>query len=103
MVPAEIKLLVRGSPHTSQISHLLLYLSLWPLVPGLSSQFLPLFPIQLAIEVSVGQQYCWELATKFYKLREPLLVFANSFPIASIPGIGIVCPSITEVRHCHSI
>ena len=29
----------RGSPHTSQISHLILYPSLWLLVPGLSSQF----------------------------------------------------------------
>ena len=28
------------SPRTSQISHLLLYLSLWLLVPGPSSQFL---------------------------------------------------------------
>ena len=45
---------IRGSLHTSQISHLLLYPSLWLLVPGLSSQFLPYFPIQPAFEVSTG-------------------------------------------------
>ena len=36
-------LVFRSSLHTSQISHSLLYPSLWLLVPGLSSQFLPLF------------------------------------------------------------
>ena len=45
----------RGSPHTSQISHLLLYPSLRLLVSGLSSQFLPYFPIQPAFEVSTGR------------------------------------------------
>ena len=56
----------RGSLHTSQISHLLLYPSPWLLVPELSSQFLP---IQLAFD---GWQYLWEMATRFCNLREPL-------------------------------
>ena len=43
----------RGSLHTSQISHLLLYPSLWLLVLG---QFLPLFPTQTASNFSSGQQ-----------------------------------------------
>ena len=46
---------LRDSLHTSQISHLLLYPSLWLLVPGLSSQFLPLSPIQLDFEVRSGR------------------------------------------------
>ena len=45
----------RSSTHTSQISHLLLYPSLWLLDPGLSSQFLPYFPIQPAFEVTTSQ------------------------------------------------
>ena len=62
-------ILRRGSPFTSQISHLLLRPSLWLLVPGLSSQFLPCFPIQpfrspLASNIL-------EMATRFGKLREP--------------------------------
>ena len=43
---------VRDSLHTSQISHLLLNPSLWLLIPGSSSQFLPLFPSQPAFEIS---------------------------------------------------
>ena len=39
-------------PHTSQISHLLLDLSLWLLVPGLSSQFLPYLPVQPTLKVT---------------------------------------------------
>ena len=35
--------------------------------------FLPLFPVQLAFDVSNGQQYLSEMATRFYNLREPLL------------------------------
>ena len=64
----------RGSPHTSQISYLLLYPSLWLLVPGLSSHFLPLLPLQPAFNVSSGWQYLWEVATRFCKLQEPLLI-----------------------------
>ena len=45
----------KGSLHTSQISHLLLYPSLWLLVPGFSSQFLPVFPIQPSFNVSSGR------------------------------------------------
>ena len=44
---------VRGSLRTS---HLLLYPSLWLLIPRLSSQFLPLFPIQPAFNVNSGRQ-----------------------------------------------
>ena len=44
----------RGSLHTSQISHLLLYPSLWLLIPGLSSQISPLFPTQPSWNVSSG-------------------------------------------------
>ena len=44
----------RGSLHTSQISHLLLFPSLWLLAPGSCSQFLPLFPLQPAFEISTG-------------------------------------------------
>ena len=49
--------IIRGSLHTSQISHLLLYPSLWLLLSGLSSQFLPLLPIQPALVVNSGRQY----------------------------------------------
>ena len=55
-----LHVLYKGSPHTSQIIHLLLYPSLWLLVPGLCSQFLPLFPIeciQPAFNDSSGQQF----------------------------------------------
>ena len=62
----------RGSLHASPISHLLLYPSLWLLVPGSSSQFLPLFPLQSAFEISTGQYYLGKMATRFCKLREPL-------------------------------
>ena len=67
----------RGSLHTSRISHLLLYPSLWLLVPGLSSQFLPLFPIQPAFNVSGGHQDLGEMATRFCKLWEPLGQYDN--------------------------
>ena len=46
----------RGSLTTSQISHLLLYPSLWLVLSGLSSQFLPLLPIQPAFIVNSGWQ-----------------------------------------------
>ena len=62
----------RGSLHTGQISHLLLYASLWLLVLVLSSQFLPLFALQSAFDISTGQQYLWEMAAKFCMLQEPL-------------------------------
>ena len=48
---------VRGSLTTSQISHLLLYPSLWLLLSGLSSQFLPLLPIQPAFIINSSWQY----------------------------------------------
>ena len=63
---------VGGSLHTSQISHLLLYPLLWLLVSGLSSRFLPYFPIHPAFEVSTGQLDLWKMATRFCKLQEPL-------------------------------
>ena len=47
-----------GALCTSQISHLLLYPSLWLLVPGLSSHFC--------------HCYLVEMATRFCKLQEPL-------------------------------
>ena len=49
--------LPQGFLTTSQISHLLLYPSLWLLLSGLSSQFLPLLPIQPAFIVNSGWQY----------------------------------------------
>ena len=45
----------RVPPHTSHISYLLRYPSLRLLVPGLSSQFLPYFPIQPAFKVTTSQ------------------------------------------------
>ena len=39
----------RGSLHTSQVSHLLLYLSLWLLFPGLSSHFCYCFLYNLVL------------------------------------------------------
>ena len=63
---------IRGSLHTGQISHLLLYPSLWLLVPGSSSQFLPLFHLQLGFEIISVQYYLWEMATRVCKLWEPL-------------------------------
>ena len=64
----------RGFLHTSQIkiSHLLLYPLFWLLVAGLSSQFLPLFPIQPAFNVSSSHQDLREMATRFCKLWELL-------------------------------
>ena len=58
----------RGSLHASQISHLLLYSALWLLVPASSSQFLPLFLLQPAFEISTGQYYLWEMATRVWIL-----------------------------------
>ena len=49
--------IIRGSLTSSQISHLLLYPSLWLLLSGLSSQFLPLLLIQPAFIVNSGWQY----------------------------------------------
>ena len=46
----------RGSPHTSQISHLLLYPSLWLLVPGLSSQFCHTFLYNLLLRTPLASQ-----------------------------------------------
>ena len=68
--------IIRGSLHTSQNSHLLLYPLLWLLVHGLSSLFLPLFPIQPAFDISTGQKYLWEMAKRLYKLQEPLIVYS---------------------------
>ena len=65
-------IILRGSLHTSRIGHLLLYPSLQLLVPGLSSQFLPYFPIQPAFEISTGRLDFGEMATRFWKLQEPL-------------------------------
>ena len=61
----------RGSPHTSQNSHLLLHPSLWLLVPGLSSHFLHYILCTLYIQPA---QHLIEMATRFCKLQEPLYV-----------------------------
>ena len=47
----------RGSLRTIQISHLLVYPSLWLLDPGLSSQSLALLSIQSAFNVRGSGQY----------------------------------------------
>ena len=65
---------ISGVPYTlAKITHLLLYPSLWLQVPGWSSQFLPLFPIWSACNVSSGCHDLWEMATRSCKPREPLL------------------------------
>ena len=58
----------RGSLHTSQISHLLLYPSLWLLVPGLSSQFLPLYAIQTAFNVRIFLRNGYKIFASFGNL-----------------------------------
>ena len=50
---AQHLLIVKGSLRTSQISHLLLYPSLWLLVPGLSSQFCHYFLYNLLLMSAV--------------------------------------------------
>ena len=54
-------------PYTLAKLAISLYPSLWLLVPGLSSQYLPLFPIQPALNVSNISE---NAATRFCKLRE---------------------------------
>ena len=67
---AHVYVPLRGSPHTSQISHLLPYPSLWLLVPGLNSQLLPLFPIQLAFISAV-------VGNIFQKWLQDFVTFGN--------------------------
>ena len=86
---------LRGSLHTSQISHLPLYPSLWLLVPGLSSQFLPLFPVQPAFNVSRGRQDLWEMATTFCKLWEPLKLLIWQFDASTTHNLIALRP------YCH--
>ena len=62
--------MIRLRGHISQISHLLLYPLLWLLVPGLSSQFLPLLPLHPPFNISNGQQQLWELSG--YKILKAL-------------------------------
>ena len=68
--------IARGSPHTSQISHLLLYPSLWLLVPGLSSHSSCncFFNNLLVISAVVGNDIIVEKRLKdFCKHQEPLV------------------------------
>ncbi len=70
---------VRGSLHTSQISHLLLYPLLWLLVPGLSSHFL-LYNLLLTL-LLVGNIF-EKWLQKFCKLWEPLcIIFARQIDL----------------------
>ena len=62
----------RDSLHTSQISHLLLYPSLWLLVPGLSGQFLPLFLYNMLLMSAVIAKIFEKWLQDFCKLWEPL-------------------------------
>ena len=66
-----------------------MYPSLWLLVPGLSSQFFPLFPLQPASEISTGQWQLREMATRFCKCREPLQFIDN--PVTAT-YYGHACP-----------
>ena len=54
--------------HTSQITHLLLYPSLWLAVLRLSSHFCYCSSLQPSVKVNTGQQYLWIVATRFYTL-----------------------------------
>ena len=66
-------LLSRGSLHTSQVSNLLLYPSLWLLVPEQSSHFSHCFLYNLLLRSAlVSVYYLWEMVTRFCNLREPL-------------------------------
>ena len=69
----------RGSLHTSQISHLLLYPSLWLLVPGLSSHFV-IVSFTTFFKANTGQQYPQKMATGFLMPWEPLLLSLCTFP-----------------------
>ena len=60
----------RGSPRSSQISHLLLYHSLWLLVPGLSSHYF--LYNKLLMYVSNGHVLLQKMATRFCEFEEPL-------------------------------
>ena len=83
-----------GNHCTSQLSHLLLYLSLW--LPGLSSQCLPLFPLQPSFEIGIGQNYLWEMAKKFCKLREPLHRYITLYNTSY--NLSTVCTVHTHIR-----
>ena len=87
--------------HTSHISHLLLYPSLWILVPGLSSHFLPLFPFQPAFKISTGQQYFGEMATRFCKLWESLYIRESlvGLFLLPIPNLGETIPVLAQANH----
>ena len=61
-----------GVPHTIAklaICYCTLHLA-YIIVPGLSSHFLLLFHSQPTFAMSAGQQYVWEMAIRFRKLRE---------------------------------
>ena len=72
--------IIMGSLHSSQISHLLLYPSLWLLVPGLSSHFHYCFLYNHFFKVNAGQQYLWKMATRFWTLRKPLIICIYPLP-----------------------
>ena len=67
-----------GSLHTSQISHLLLYPSLSLLVPEMSSQFLPLFPISETVSI-IGESIVGGSTVLGWRLRRVLPPFQKYF------------------------
>jgi hypothetical protein len=88
-IPNTYYVTLRGSPHTSQISHLLLYPSLWLLVPGLSSQFCHYFLYNLLLRAALVSNIWGEMATRFCKLREPLtLLGVGTSPPYPLGGEG---------------
>ena len=78
MAMLRLHVCIRGSPYTSQISHLLHTASFTLATsPWIEQPILPYFHtitcIQPAFEVSTGRLYIWEMAIRFCKLLEPLL------------------------------
>ena len=74
----------RGSLHTSQISHLLLYPSLWLLVPGLSSQFCHYFLYNLFLMSAV-------VAEIFEKWLQDFVSFGNPWWLRFTIVIQVIC------------
>ena len=82
---------IRGSPHTSQIGHLLQYPSLWLV----SSQSLPLFPMQLTFEVT-------PVGNIFVKWLQGIASFGNPWQCSYSNIFYITWSNILPTTYTHT-
>ena len=87
---------VQGVPYTLakfQISNLLLYPSLWLLVPGLSIHFFHCFLYNLLLRSALVSNIFGDMATRFCMLQEPLCAIRVQYNDAvCIEGKLVYCP-----------